>query len=52
MTGHFITYCSQCNEIISQCRCMDCSKDVRFEVCDRCKEKNEEKKEEVQSGSH
>lgn len=37
--GHFICYCSKCEKVISQCRCMSKDKEVRYEVCDDCKEK-------------
>lgn len=35
---HGITKCSKCDTVISQCRCID-HKEVRYVVCDACKEK-------------
>lgn len=36
MAGHYITYCSKCNKVIEQCRCMDCNKEKRYEICSDC----------------
>lgn len=35
--SHFVKYCSECNKVISQCRCMDCRKTVLYDICDECK---------------
>ena len=40
MTTHYILKCSTCDKVISQCRCMAENKDVKFKVCDDCREKD------------
>ena len=42
MADHFIKYCTECNKIMTQCRCMACDKTVLFGVCDECKQKQNE----------
>ena len=44
MEGHFILKCSECGDIVSQCRCMDHNKTVEKTICAKCKQKalNEE----------
>jgi hypothetical protein len=37
--GHFKEICKMCGTIISQCRCMDCNKEVTYNICDACKQK-------------
>ena len=39
MHNHMITKCSECDTVISQCRCMSKDKSVTYELCDECKEK-------------
>ena len=34
--SHFITLCSECGKVISQCRCMSCDKIKNYEVCEDC----------------
>jgi len=36
---HKIIVCEKCLEIISQCRCMACNKEVVWDLCDKCKAK-------------
>lgn len=45
-TGHYIERCKFCNKVMSQCRCIDCNKQVIYSVCTRCSElkDNEERK--------
>lgn len=33
---HFIVKCEMCGTVLSQCRCMSCSKEVKYSVCDAC----------------
>ena len=40
MTMHYILKCSTCDKVISQCRCMAGNKDVKYKVCDECREKD------------
>jgi hypothetical protein len=40
MSEHFIVKCKNCGSIISQCRCMDLNKTVRYSTCDKCANKN------------
>jgi hypothetical protein len=46
--SHFIEKCRECGAVISQCRCPSKDKEVRFGLCDDCKEatNKEEKREE------
>ena len=34
--SHYIEKCKECDEVIGQCRCMDCNKSVRWSVCHKC----------------
>lgn len=36
---HFIEKCKVCGKVIKQCRCMDPSKSIVLNVCEKCKEK-------------
>ena len=36
--SHEIVKCSICKKIIAQCRCMDCNKEVRWEICEECQD--------------
>jgi len=38
MHSHQITRCSNCNTVISQCRCMSKDKTVVYELCSDCKD--------------
>ena len=40
MTTYNVLKCSACDKVISQCRCMAVDKDVKFKVCDDCREKD------------
>lgn len=40
-TGHFKELCITCGEVISQCRCMDCDKTIKYDICPACKAKDE-----------
>jgi hypothetical protein len=40
--AHFIEKCSKCGKTIQQCRCMSCDKEVRYSICQDCKDKGEE----------
>lgn len=44
---HFKTVCTQCGIIITQCRCPDQNKTIKWDVCDDCK-KSEIKKDVVE----
>jgi hypothetical protein len=44
MSGHYIEKCSECGEIISQCRCAYCMKTVRYGICEKCQERRASKK--------
>jgi len=37
--SHFIEYCSECKKVINQCRCLTTDREVRWSVCDDCKQK-------------
>ncbi len=39
--GHSKTLCKECNTVIAQCRCNDPNKEIKYEVCDKCKNKND-----------
>jgi hypothetical protein len=41
---HYITYCKECNMIIGQCRCPSKDKEIRWDICDYCKPKNNNNK--------
>lgn len=45
MSDHFIEKCRRCDGTISQCRCFDKNKEVRYSICENCKKEiaNEEK---------
>lgn len=36
MTGHFIQICLKCDKTISQCYCLDQSKEVFYGICEAC----------------
>ena len=40
MTTHYVLKCSTCDKVISQCRCMVGNKEVKYKVCDECREKD------------
>ena len=42
MTEHYIEYCVECREVISQCRCPDKNKTIIYSLCKTCKEKKDE----------
>ena len=33
---HFKKVCKVCNEVIAQCRCMDCNKTTEYGICAMC----------------
>ena len=37
--SHFMTKCSKCDAIITQCRCPDPNKTIKYEICSSCKDK-------------
>lgn len=37
--GHFIEKCKVCGVTITQCRCMDPNKEVRYSICGACQKK-------------
>jgi hypothetical protein len=39
MIGHFIEKCKWCGVVISQCRCADLNKPVKFSICGECQSK-------------
>lgn len=38
--NHYIERCRECKNIISQCRCMSCDKELRWSLCANCKDKD------------
>lgn len=38
MNTHYIEKCRECGVVISQCRCADKDKDVRWGICEECQE--------------
>ena len=38
--SHFIVMCSECGNVIRQCRCMSADKKLTHEICDKCSPKN------------
>jgi len=46
--GHFIKRCHICDEVISQCRCMDCNKTKIVGVCAKCFSKPSDKEQDKQ----
>ena len=38
---HFIIKCKVCEGVISQCRCMSKEKSVLWQLCDKCKSKEQ-----------
>ena len=47
MTGHFILKCTECGIIITQCRCMESGKELRWGVCKKCEAENRLKDQET-----
>ena len=39
MSKHYMVKCNLCDKVISQCRCMAENKEVKYEICDECKDK-------------
>ena len=39
MIGHFILKCTECGRTITQCRCMEPDKELRWAVCMECEQK-------------
>lgn len=37
MANHYKVVCRKCNAIITQCRCPDKNKEIRWDVCPSCK---------------
>lgn len=37
MKTHFIEKCRGCNAVLSQCRCADSNKAIRWGICEECK---------------
>jgi hypothetical protein len=37
--GHGRVMCRKCGKVIITCRCMGCSKNIQYDICDAC-EKN------------
>ena len=33
---HFIEKCTNCGGVISQCRCIDKNKTIKYSICDKC----------------
>lgn len=40
MTVHKIIKCSECGDIITQCRCKMINKEVEFDICTECEKKD------------
>ena len=36
-TGHGQLICRECKKVIISCRCMDCDKNIQYDICDECK---------------
>ena len=47
MTQHFKEICVHCNDIISQCRCASPDKVTKYGVCNECKIKTTDLREQV-----
>lgn len=43
--NHFIIICSECDKVISQCRCPSLNKTKTYEVCKECQDKKENENE-------
>ena len=41
--GHYIELCKYCGDVVSQCRCPSKDKEVRYGVCNKCKDKKQPK---------
>lgn len=50
--GHFITICSTCGGIISQCRCMSNDKIKKYAVCNQCQQKEVDELIKQHGGCH
>jgi hypothetical protein len=46
--SHFQIICKECKDIMSQCRCPSKDKTTTYELCDKCKAKNPEQKQNLQ----
>ena len=40
--GHGRVICSECGEIIITCKCLKCSDNVMYDICDQCEKKKGE----------
>ncbi len=40
--SHFKTVCTECKNIIAQCRCMYSNKSITYSTCDDCKKKTKD----------
>lgn len=36
MSRHFVTKCSHCDRVITQCRCPGPNKEIRLDTCEAC----------------
>ena len=37
--GHGRILCSECGDIIISCKCMKCTENIQYDVCDKCAKK-------------
>ena len=44
-TGHETVMCQICGNIIRTCRCIDKNKTIRYEACEKCQEKDNDRKD-------
>ena len=38
--GHGRVLCRKCGKVIITCKCMDCSTNIQYDVCDDCEKEN------------
>ena len=38
-TPHYVVKCRECDRVITQCRCADPNKAVRWSICNKCAER-------------
>jgi hypothetical protein len=36
LVGHGRVLCSNCGKVIVSCKCMECSKNIKHDLCDDC----------------
>ena len=43
MTGHGRVLCRKCEKVIITCKCMKCTENIQYDICDECEKKFEER---------